>query len=177
MLTRALACCVLAAALLAAGCASLGDSRRAAVREETRQDRLAADVERLKEAVNALQAGRQDVYQEVEAFRTRLDTLERNLGAELDALRLELKALETAREADKRAIIDSLSERISGIMRSAAAPASRRVESGYEHVVQPGETLSEIASAYNTRIDVIVRANNLSNPNAIRAGQTLFIPE
>lgn len=44
------------------------------------------------------------------------------------------------------------------------------------HVVQPGETLSEIARMYGTTVEAIVQANNLDNPNAISEGQVLLIP-
>ena len=48
---------------------------------------------------------------------------------------------------------------------------------GYEHVVQPSESLSEIASAYGTRVKVIVDENGITDPNRLRVGQKLFIPD
>ncbi|NKB24606.1 MAG: LysM peptidoglycan-binding domain-containing protein [Kiritimatiellae bacterium] len=50
-------------------------------------------------------------------------------------------------------------------------------EYGYEHEVQPGESLSEIAKAYQAKIKVIIDANDLENPDRLRVGQKLFIPE
>ena len=44
------------------------------------------------------------------------------------------------------------------------------------HIVQPGETLTRIASRYGTTISVIVAANDLSNPSLILVGQRLAIP-
>ena len=44
------------------------------------------------------------------------------------------------------------------------------------YVVQPGDTLSQIARSFNTSVTAIAVANNLSNPNLIYAGQTLVIP-
>jgi LysM repeat protein len=43
--------------------------------------------------------------------------------------------------------------------------------------VESGETLSAIAKAYGVKMKTISQANNLSNPNNLRLGQTLFIPE
>src|SRR5919204_6858422 len=43
------------------------------------------------------------------------------------------------------------------------------------YVVQPGDTLSEIAERYGTTTDAVARANNLGG-TAIYAGQTLVIP-
>lgn len=48
---------------------------------------------------------------------------------------------------------------------------------GYEHKVQAGETLSEIARAYNVRINAIIDANNLTDPDQLKVGKLLFIPE
>ena len=44
------------------------------------------------------------------------------------------------------------------------------------HVVQRGETLYRIAKHYNTTMQAIIEANNISNPDAINAGQVLNIP-
>ena len=44
------------------------------------------------------------------------------------------------------------------------------------HFVQPGEYLVLIASRYNTTVEAIVAANDISNPSLILAGQRLVIP-
>jgi LysM repeat protein len=44
------------------------------------------------------------------------------------------------------------------------------------HVVQPGETLYLIAARFNTTVQALMVANNLSNPNLIYVGQVLKIP-
>lgn len=48
--------------------------------------------------------------------------------------------------------------------------------SGRTHVVAGGENLSKIAQRYGTTTDAIMRANNITNPNYVRAGQKLTIP-
>jgi putative chitinase len=55
---------------------------------------------------------------------------------------------------------------------SFAAPSS----GGGRHVVRSGETLSGIAGRYGTTVSALARANNISNPNLIRAGAQLNIP-
>ena len=47
---------------------------------------------------------------------------------------------------------------------------------GVEHVVAWGETISLIASRYGVTAEDIAAANNLTNPNLIRAGDVLIIP-
>jgi LysM repeat protein len=44
------------------------------------------------------------------------------------------------------------------------------------HVVRSGETLSGIAARYGTTVEVLARANRLSNPNYIVIGQHITIP-
>lgn len=44
------------------------------------------------------------------------------------------------------------------------------------YTVKPGDTLSKIAAAYETTVDEILAANNLSDPNKILVGQKLTIP-
>ena len=48
--------------------------------------------------------------------------------------------------------------------------------SGNTHVVQRGETLYSIAVRYDTTVQALVVANNLSSPNLIYVGQTLNVP-
>lgn len=48
--------------------------------------------------------------------------------------------------------------------------------SGTTYVVQPGDTLTNIAVRYDTTVEALMIANNLSSPNLIYVGQTLKIP-
>jgi len=45
------------------------------------------------------------------------------------------------------------------------------------HVVQKGENLSLIAAKYHVSRTAIIKANNLTNPNLLRVGKRLTIPE
>lgn len=57
-----------------------------------------------------------------------------------------------------------------------ATGVSTSSDEGYVHVVQPGESLYSIATAYNTTVWAIAVANNLPNPQVIYVGETLLIP-
>lgn len=59
---------------------------------------------------------------------------------------------------------------------TTAEPTAAPSPSPITHVVQAGETLSEIARTYDTTVEAVVQANNLQNANAIREGQVLVIP-
>ena len=45
------------------------------------------------------------------------------------------------------------------------------------HKVRPGDTLYSIARSHGIDADILARANRLSDPNLIRVGDTLYIPE
>jgi murein DD-endopeptidase MepM/ murein hydrolase activator NlpD len=44
------------------------------------------------------------------------------------------------------------------------------------YIIQPGDSLSGIASRFNIRLDDLLRANDITDPNAISAGARLVIP-
>ncbi len=56
-----------------------------------------------------------------------------------------------------------------------AAPTIQE-EEPVTHVVQSGETLFRIAQQYNTTVEAIVAANDITDPSLIRVGQQLVIP-
>ncbi len=50
-------------------------------------------------------------------------------------------------------------------------------EEGYYHVVKAGETLFNIAQRYSVPLNDLAKANNITNPGALRTGQRLLIPD
>ena len=109
-----------------------------------------------------------------------------SLQTQLEDLQRQIRALDAARAQDQKEIYDDISKKIATILKTSApapsrssAPARPRSgsQSGIEHVVQPGESLSKIAAAYGVKMDVIVQENGLSDPGNIRVGQKLFIPD
>ena len=49
-------------------------------------------------------------------------------------------------------------------------------DEGYIHVVKPGETLFGIARQYSVPLNELAKANNITNPGALRVGRRLRIP-
>ncbi len=45
-----------------------------------------------------------------------------------------------------------------------------------EYVVQPGETLTDVAARFGTTVEALAAANRLANPSAIRYGDRLLVP-
>ena len=160
------------------GCTTVSSQRR-----RTQEMRERAEIENLKDNVagmearlNGIEDAQQAIYVQIESLQAAVDRSESDHRRSIDSLQQTLKAAKVSRARDQQATIDTLSERMAGIMQSQSRGRAIS-EEGYEHVVQSGETLSEIASAYNVRTSVIVEANDLSNPDSIRTGQTLFIPK
>ncbi len=162
-------------------------------RDQTRLREQMAQRQLQQNADSALSAAR-DAESRIRYLEQRLERLEatsRNVSsyaslADIDALRRENESLR-AQLAETRASQESMrAEIISNVqsllkeqqkMAATAAPkAVTQALSGYEHKVEPGQTLSAIAKAYGVSVKKIKDANNLTS-DAIRVGQVLFIPD
>ena len=69
---------------------------------------------------------------------------------------------------------------VGAIFISIGAPAVLRAQAVDEpatHTVRAGETLSEIAEAYGVSLQLLMTRNDITNPNQIRVGQLLILPE
>ena len=59
----------------------------------------------------------------------------------------------------------------------APAPSPSPAPDYITYVIQPGDTLSEIAQRYVTTVSALASLNGISDPNKIYAGNTLKVPE
>lgn len=136
---------------------------------------LELEVEHLRRAVDSARSGPSPI----QPLQTRLDDLE-----------TRIRAVDAARERDKQEIVDKLSSKIAQIVSSSKSSGSSSArkqgskkspssgsQTGYEHEVQSGETLSAIAAAYGVSTKVVLDNNDIKDPNRLRIGQKLFIPE
>jgi len=149
--------------------------------EVARGLRMEADVGCLKEQVQGLEQSRLDTEQRLRRLESAPAGVA-NPDERIRALEQKVKDLDVARETDRQAVIDELSRKMAAILnvqspvpdtRTAAASA----EEGKGHVVQTGETLSGLAARYHVKASDILKANNIKNPNSIKVGQKLIIPE
>lgn len=169
----------LAAVALTAGCTTMMEQRRAEqARELTEQDALRKDVAQLKDLVRELAASRQRMLDEMDASRRQTETSVRDLGLRVAQLEQALRALEGRQSQNKTEIVEHLSRTMKDMLaQQAPKPAKPAFVQGREHKVEPGQTLSEIASAYGVKVADIVKANNLKDANSVRVGQVIFIPQ
>jgi LysM repeat protein len=147
------------------------------MRRRAEFENLRASVYRLEERVSGIEVTMDALNAQVVGLREGVDQQQSELRAGMADLERAQRTQVESIEQVKREIVDELSRKVTKLLDDQPSMNRRPAESGYEHVVQAGETLSEIASAYNVRVSTIVEANKLANPNAIRVGQKLFIPE
>jgi len=176
--------------LLLTGCETLG-GYRAEEEMQRREDALILDEKfsKLSGRIEGLEIEVQQLSDSVSAMQTRqgaaVQSQMQALQARIDALEGRLRSVEVAREKDKQEIVDKLSQKMSQIMTSSSSgggssrKSSKRshANSGYEHEVQPGDTLSAIAAAYGVTSKIIIDNNDIKDPNRLRVGQKLFIPD
>lgn len=107
---------------------------------------------------------------------------------DISALKRDIQLIRADRDTLRKEITEDLVARIDKVVSRSGAttpavktPAtstsSGRPRSGYNHTVEKGQTLSDIARGYGKSIDAIMKANNLKSANVIRPGQVLFIPD
>ena len=182
---RALLCIALACLT---GCNTLNDSDRMIAHEREDMNIMRADIDRLSGRLEQMEMENARLGREVEQVRGAVSSAGSDRAeaqARMSDIERRLQDLDPAREKDRQAIIDQLSAKISEILKAGrAAPARPRTASRSEaagggqavHEVQAGETLSAIAARYKVRIDDIIQANGLQDPDHLVNGQKLVIP-
>ncbi len=138
-------------------------------RLSARQDATDGEVGRIASEMRSSRAGQPDA-----ASATQVQSMQ----AQVDDLQRQIRALDAARGQDKKQIYDDISQKVTGLLKTTTPAATRTsAQTGYEHVVQSGESLSAIAAAYKAKVPAIVKANNLKSADQIFVGQKLFIPD
>jgi LysM repeat protein len=138
---------------------------------------------KLRADVDALQASQQQIQQDIKQLQSQIAEVHQSgpsaSANDLEALEARVKALDAAREADKKAIVDQLAKELAAMGGShggspagntTAAPAN-----GNEYSVQKGDTLTSIAKNNGVTIADLRKANNLTS-DSLKVGQKLVIP-
>lgn len=165
-------------AALGSGCTTIyGETgMEEEARAEMEMVNLKAQVDRLQTRVSEMDEERQELHRRLDALEGSMQTVQRDSQDRIRTLESTMATYDSTRQRDRDAVVDQLSKKMAEMVKPAPGGATRVAE-GYEHVVQPGETLSAIASAYGVKSSTIIQVNNLKNPDNLRAGQKLFIPE
>ncbi len=186
---RATALLAFSATLAGTGCViDQQEQRHAAVQQREDSLLLQEDLRRIRARLDALEADMIRLGQQVNAANVdqgrAAQAQFQGINASLEELQRRIRAVDAAREADKKEVVESLSKRVADLLarqqpapRPAAQPARRPLSNeGYNHTVASGDTLSGIARAYGVNAADIVAANNLKSADVLRVGQVLFIP-
>lgn len=176
-IAKALLC---GALMMSGGCAMLDPAyQEDRAREQLLLESLRTDVLRLRERVDGLQVEQQNLRQDVESLRASQGSRGQAADQRVTALEQQVKTLEGGLQRVRTETVDEISRKMADLLKQQSAGGSRpRVsETGYEHIVKPGETLSAIAAAYKVNVNTIMTANNIKDARNLRAGQKLFIPD
>ena len=116
---------------------------------------------KLRADVDALQVNQQQIQQDIKQIQGQLEEL-RHTGPsasanDLQALEVRVRELDTAREADKKAILDQLAKELAAMSGSHSGSGGSPAQTPgptnpNEHIVQTGETLTSIAKASGVTI-------------------------
>jgi LysM repeat protein len=153
-------------------------------RQRLAQEQASIEATRNQARLDAVEQAQRQLEASLAAIETQARA-EAGLRTEVNALRREVAGLRAERDQLRKEIVDDLSARIGKLMAAQGGGSSSRVptvpaggrQAGRLHKVERSQTLSEIARAYKTTVDAVMKANNMTNPNQLREGQELFIPE
>jgi LysM repeat protein len=108
---------------------------------------------------------------------------ERDIGSEVHSMRREMDSTNSRVTKLEGAVKSMRSQRSNSgghVSYSGGntppAPISKRSGEGLYHRVKAGETLSSIARTHQVGVDRLVAENHITNPNALKIGQEIYIP-
>lgn len=163
---------------------------------EERLNRLQNQIETLQQSNVDLQKKLSDVQQELQELRQQVAKPPGNFADAADVKNLAdaIKEVDRKRMADHDLTVDEL-KKLRAILTDASARRTSRPpddtpktgstssgpERGYEYVIQSGDTLSSVVSAYRDKgvkitVEDVLKANPSVKPTSLRVGQKIFIP-
>lgn len=162
--------------LLGSGCMTLVDQNTVA-QQQADMERIRENVQRIQEKINGIELEQQNLQREIGAMKggSKDDVVLRN---RLETLERQVQSLAAARDADRKQIVNQVASIVGGSGGSSGRSSAGRgsAQTGYEHIVESGQTLSAIAQAYKVSASSIRKANNMKT-DTVRVGQKLFIPK
>ena len=163
------------------------------IEQHENQALVSERLNKLSDQVQILVNQYDNLQRELAGLQNRLNQLQTSAGgasaAELQRLQTMITKVDAARQQDKQVILDEVAKQLDAITKRSGRSTTTKVtpsttpatsggtETGYEHVVKAGETVSAIAKAYGVSVDAIMKTNNLKNPGSLQVGQKLFIPK
>jgi LysM repeat protein len=140
---------------------------------------------KLRADVDAIEANQQQIQQDLKQVQAQLAEVHQSgpsaSANDLEALDARVKALDAARETDRKVILDQLAKELAALNGShgggSSTPAPSTVPAnGNEYVVQKGDNLTLIAKNNGVTVADLRKANNLTS-DSLKVGQKLVIPQ
>lgn len=148
-------------------------------------DRLRAEVTALQSANVELQKRLTDVQKDLQELRMQMAKPSGNYAGAEDVKDLAeaIKEVDRKRAADMKTVQAEF-DRLAKVAASAPPPVTERsapAQSGFKYVIQSGDTLSAIVTAYRNEnvkvtVDDVLKANPGLKATSLRVGQEIFIP-
>jgi archaellum component FlaC len=156
-------------ALLLAGCETTEQQVREQ-RQKQWQDDVGDQIADLNRSVELIRSQQAALDRRLNALETGFRSLSDGQRS-LASLRSELVALKESTESKIRLIVEEVARENERLLSKIKTSQKASYAQGYEHTVQSGETLSDIARQYKTTVKAILDANQLANANALKVGQ------
>ena len=143
-----------------------------------RLDALAKEISDLRDKVNTPQLNNSASTDDLKSLAEKVQEIDKKRQADRDLILKEISKLGSVNAAPVAHKSPPTTTKTADD--TAAAPATP--QKGYEHIIEPGETISAIAKAYRAQgvkvtTSQIIAANPKLNPNSLIAGKKIFIPD
>lgn len=159
---------------------------------EERLNKLSARIDVLLEAKDAQDKRIEDLARAVNALQQQINKPSPNYASQEDLKNLadKIREVDQKRQDDNEQILKSIKSELKKLPLSMPSAPSRPTttatstavpDKGYEYVIQSGDTISAVVSAYRDQgikvtTEQIVNANPGLKPEKLRVGQKIFIP-
>lgn len=141
------------------------------------EDRLNA----LEGQVDAMDKKQEDIQNRIAGMENSLNNKMFAYQKDISTLQQDLKSMKesVSSQIDKKmdVVIEEVIKENQKIAEKINALQKEKYDLGIYHTVQRGETLSEIASKYGVSVDDVIASNEIENPDRLKIGQKLFIPQ
>jgi len=150
----------------------------------SRQASLAEELHTLQREMRAVRAAQEELDHRYadDAFARPIRDEVARIGARIDAVEERLAAAERAAAAERlaaekklRAVVEVVTAE-NAQLRQAIAELGAASGAGGEYTVRPGDTLAGIAQRHGVRVQALREANDIEDPDVLRAGRKLAIP-
>lgn len=160
------------------GALAIGSCAYAQARDDFMRQQAVAEMQRVSGQVDVLQNNFDDLQRRVGKLEGGNDT--RALRAEIDALKASIAELRREMSNQRSEVVKDISSRIAKmqtVVPEKPTPTVKKVVIGphKEYVVEKGDTLYVIASAFDTTVSKLREMNSLKS-DTLRVGQKLMVP-